>query len=195
VATIGPFLDLFSGELGYARGSLVAKTQEMRGAGMLTGARGNHAEHLNGTQAAHVLLMAVLFPDYTSVAETIRRVGALPYNAAASHPGAFRNLTVAGAPTVAEAMERLINDAAEGRMAAWKGDLFVDFVDGAYVEISTRRSTGEPGVFRESTLAFGHPGTAQIAPSLFRISRVDSRIFHQIAALMAGKVKPRIVVS
>jgi hypothetical protein len=194
MATIGRFLDLFSSEFGRARGSFALRTQELRDGGILPDTRGGTGTPLSLKTTVDVFLMCALYPEYSTVAETVERVGAIPYSPTASHPVAFQALTVAGAPTVAEAMARLITDAGEGRLQPWRGDLYVDFVDSNYVEISTRRSTGDPGIYRESTLAYGHPTVAQAAPSMFRITRVDSRIFHRIAALMAGKIKPRITV-
>jgi hypothetical protein len=170
-----------SAELGISRGTIAARGQELReGALLPVGGRGIHAEHLGIEWVNNWLVCNCIAPKPNTAAKLTRAAKALP-RCSDSDPVAFGDLTVAWARTLGEAMQSLCDDAVSGRLQAWKnsrGSLVVDFVDaGRFVSITaTKDGVGEIG--------FARPNTHPKAPSAFRVFRLDSRIFEQIAVLM-----------
>jgi hypothetical protein len=192
MASIGTFADVISSELGRAKGSILAEVNELRRSGDVpTGARGVNAPDLPVRAVMHVLLSACLNPGTGDVADVVHRVLALPRNDAASTPDGFRSLAVEHARTLGGALEAMLGDAVTGRLQQWKTaartrcDLFFDFVDaGEYTELTASRATGEPGMKRDSSIVFARSGITQLAPSAFKIFRLDSRIFERLAPLL-----------
>jgi hypothetical protein len=192
MASIGAFADVISSELGRAKGSILAEVNELRRSGDVpTGARGVNAPDLPVRAVIAVLLSSCLNPETGNVTQVVNGVMALPRNDESSRLDGFRGLAVERAQTLGAGLGAMLGDAATGQLQQWKAagrtrcDLFLDFVDGGeYIELTASRTTGEPGMRRDSTIVFSRKGITQLAPSAFRIFRLDSRIFERIAPLL-----------
>jgi hypothetical protein len=186
MATSGDVADLFAREMGIGRGTLVERFNGLRYANLLpSGGRGITAPHYGIAQIGNCLLAACLDPPPGAAAKLVKTARTLP-----RHEGGtlapFGDLSITEAPTLAEAIHSLIKDAISGRLQQWKASghgLCIDFIDGHYAHVETqgnviahRRDVGQ--------IAFVRPNTRAVSPSLYRIMRLDSRIFEKIAEML-----------
>jgi len=182
VGSPGEFADMFSKQLGVARGTVQARGHDARSIDLIpTGARGLAAVRLEGRPLVD-WLFAIALND--SHAVTLTRASRRDDDG--QNAQLFRGIAIADTKDLGEALDSLLADAVSGRLREWRikhGQplLFVNFANGgSSTEVEAVKYSAR-GERKESRLIFNRADASATAPCMTRFVRIEAAIFERLA--------------